>query len=152
MILRRALIVWLIIMCVEFIHGILRTVLLVPQVGDFQARQIAVFSGSILIFIITCLLVRWMHADTTRALVFIGFVWLVLTLLFELSFGRFVLHLPWHRLLEDYNIVRGGLLPFGMIFLTFSPLIAAKLRGVTFRDYGKPDVLPESEAMSFKES
>jgi hypothetical protein len=152
MILRRALAVWLIIMCAEFIHGILRTVLLVPYVGDFQSRQIAVFSGSILILIIACLFVRWMRTDTFRALASIGFVWLVLTLLFELGFGRFILHLPWHRLLEDYDIARGGLLLFGMIFLTLSPLIAARLRGVKLRDYRKPDVLPEPETISFKES
>jgi hypothetical protein len=150
--LRRALAVWLIIMCAEFIHGILRTVLLVPQVGDFQARQIAVFSGSILILIIACLFVRWMRADTIRALASIGFVWLLMTLLFELGFGRFVLHLPWQRLLEDYNVARGGLLPFGMIFLTFSPLIAARLRGVKLRDYRKPEVPPESETIPFRES
>ncbi len=49
MFLLRALAVWLVIMCVEFIHGVLRTLYLAPLVGDFQARQISVLLGSLLI-------------------------------------------------------------------------------------------------------
>jgi hypothetical protein len=139
MMLRRALAVWLIIMGAEFIHGILRAVLLAPYVGDFQARQIGVFSGSILIILIACLFVRWIGANTVRTLTYTGFVWLVLTLLFELGFGRFILRLSWQRLLSDYNIVQGGLLPFGMILLTLSPLIVARLRGIKLKNYSKPD-------------
>jgi hypothetical protein len=37
-------------------------------------------------------------------------------------------------LAADYNIARGGLLPFGMLFLLLSPLVAARLRGITFTD------------------
>ena len=32
-------------------------------------------------------------------------------------------------LLEDYDIRRGGLMLFGMIFIFFAPYLAAKLRG-----------------------
>ncbi len=34
------------------------------------------------------------------------------------------------ELASDYNVLKGGLLPFGMIFLLMSPLIAAKMRRV----------------------
>jgi hypothetical protein len=30
----------------------------------------------------------------------------------------------------DYNILRGGMLPIGLVGLTFAPLIAAWVRGV----------------------
>jgi hypothetical protein len=141
MILRKVLLVWLIILCTEFLHGILRTVLLVPYIGDFHARQIGVFSGSILIIIIVCLFIRWIGAQTVRSLIATGIIWLILMLLFELCFGRFILRLPWWKMLEDYDIARGGLLPFGMLFLTFSPLIAARLRGIRLQD-DNIDVLP----------
>lgn len=137
--------VWFIILCAEFTHGILRTVLLVPYIGDFQARQIGVFSGSMLILIIACRFIRWIGAQTVGSLLATGIIWLILMLLFELCFGRFILHLPWRKVLEDYDVMRGGLLPFGMLFLTFSPLIAAKLRGIRFQD-NKTDVLPGSNS------
>jgi hypothetical protein len=60
-------------------------------------------------------------------------MWLSLTLLFEFGLGRLVLGFSWGRLLSDYDISRGGLLPFGLILLTLSPLVAARLRGVEKR-------------------
>jgi hypothetical protein len=36
----------------------------------------------------------------------------------------------WERLAADYNVLEGGLLPFGMLVLLLSPLIAAKVRGI----------------------
>ena len=40
---------WLCIIVVEVLHGIARTTFLAPAVGDFRARQVAVFTGSFLI-------------------------------------------------------------------------------------------------------
>jgi hypothetical protein len=116
-------------MGVEFIHGILRTLYLASLIGDFRARQIGVLFGSLLVLTIASLFVLWIRAETTRALIIVGFVWLALTLSFELSFGRFVAGLSWERLTSDYDVPNGGLLPFGLIVLTLSPLIAAKVRG-----------------------
>jgi len=121
--------VWLVIMFVEFVHGILRTLCLAPLVGDFLARQIGVLLGSLLVLTIAYLFVRWIRVGTTRSLIIVGLAWLVLTLAFELSFGRFVVGLSWERLTSDYDVLNGGLLPFGLIVLTLSPLIAAKVRG-----------------------
>jgi len=38
----------------------------------------------------------------------------------------------WSRIASDYDVLRGGLLPIGLLVLTAAPLIAAKLRGVRF--------------------
>lgn len=129
MFLLRAMAVWLIIVCVESGHGTLRTLFLAPYVGDFQSRRITVFTGSLLILLIAYLFIRWIRAETTFSLIVVGAVWLALTILFEVSLGRFVLGFSWERLASDYDISRGGLLPFGLIFLMLSPLIAARLRG-----------------------
>jgi len=37
----------------------------------------------------------------------------------------------WKRISSDYNVLAGGLLPFGMLVLLLSPLIAGKIRGTT---------------------
>jgi hypothetical protein len=117
-------------MCVEFIHGVLRVMYLAPLVGDFQARQIGVPLGSLLILIIAYLFVRWIPADTTGALLIVGLLWFALTVAFELSFGRFVAGLSWERIASDYDVPHGGLLPFGLVVLMLSPFVAAKLRGL----------------------
>jgi hypothetical protein len=43
------------LIAVEFVHGILRAIFLVPVVGDFRARRIGVFIGSGLILLVACI-------------------------------------------------------------------------------------------------
>jgi hypothetical protein len=54
------------------LRAVLRTLLLVPLVGDHPARQIGVLTGSVLIFGVVCLFVRWVRAGTTPRLVAVG--------------------------------------------------------------------------------
>jgi hypothetical protein len=130
MLLLRALVVWLVIIAVETVHGIIRTLLLMPMMGDFPARQISVFTGSLLIFGVTLLLINWIAARTTLQLLMVGTIWVLLTILFEITLGRLVLDLSWDRITEDYNITRGGFLGFGLLFMAVSPLLAARFRRI----------------------
>ncbi len=133
MFLLRAFAIWLLIISAEFVHGVLRTLFLAPLAGDFQARQISVFIGSIIILAIAYFSIRWIRADNNLSFVTVGFVWLILTLLFEVGLGRFVFGFSWERILSDYDISKGGVLLFGLIILTLSPLIVYKLRGLPRR-------------------
>lgn len=128
---RRAFAVWLLIVVAEVIHGILRTLFLVPLAGDFRARQIGVFTGSLLILAIATATIRWLGLPTLARQFQVGVLWLVWMVLFELAFGRWVADLSWDRLLADYNILAGGLLPFGLLLLLLSPFLAARLRGLS---------------------
>jgi hypothetical protein len=123
--------VWVCIIIVEVLHGIARTMFLAPLVGDFRARQIAVFTGSFLIVLVAASFISWLRPANAREAAYVGIVWLVLTLTFEITFGRYVVHASWSRIASDYNLVRGGLLPIGLLVLTAAPLIAAKIRHVS---------------------
>lgn len=125
----RAFLVWLIIIVAETLHGILRNLFLAPRIGDFRARQVGVFIATFLIFIISLFFIKFIKATDKKQLLFIGVGWVVLTLLFEVSLGRF-LHLSWNRILSDYNLLKGGLMPIGLLFMMLSPLAAAKVRGL----------------------
>jgi len=128
MIFLRAFIIWLLIICAETIHGILRTIFLAPFTGDFRARQIAVFTGSLIIFTITYFSIGWINAVNKVQLFTIGLFWLILTVSFEIALGRFILNFNWERILSDYDLSKGGLLSIGLVFMIFSPFLAAKLR------------------------
>ena len=124
----RAFTVWCVLMLTESVNGILRGILLVPQVGDFRARQIGVFTGSLLIVAIAYLFVDWMQARSAKSHLLVGLFWLVLTLLFEIGLGRFVAGRSWPDVFSDFDIAHGGLLPFGLVVLTFAPLLASRFR------------------------
>ena len=70
----------------------------------------------------------WPGPTRARDLLAVGLLWLVLTLGFEILVGRLVVGASWERLAADYNVLEGGLLPFGMLVLLLSPLIAGRLR------------------------
>ena len=128
MFLLRALVVWLVIILVETVHGISRTLLFVPMIGDFPARQISVLTGSLLIFGVTLLFIKWIAARTRLQLLIVGTIWVLLTILFEITLGRLVLNLSWDRITEDYDISRGGFLGFGLLFMAVCPLLATRFR------------------------
>jgi hypothetical protein len=134
----RAIGVWVLVIVAEVLHGIARTLLLSPLVGDFRARQIAVFTGSIIILALAVTFIRWIRPSDVREAVYVGVLWLVLTLTFEIAFGRLVVGASWDRIASDYDLLRGGLLPIGLLVLTAAPLLAAKWRGVVVAGEGCP--------------
>lgn len=73
--LKRALVVWLVLIAVEFAHGTLRSIFLVPVVGDFRSRQIGVFTGSTLILAVVYLLVPWLRTADRKSLILVGVLW-----------------------------------------------------------------------------
>lgn len=121
----RAFVVWIVIILAETVHGIARIQILEPSVGEFRARQIAVFSGAAIIFLVTRSLIGWIGANGRYALVAIGLFWVVLTIAFELLIGRFVFGFSWQRIAAEYDITSGSLMPLGLVFLVFCPLLAS---------------------------
>lgn len=135
MYLLRAFTVWLLIIFAESVHGTLRQLFLAPLIGDFSARRIAFFTGMLLIFTITYFFIHWINAPTTKKLLLIGLMWMLLTASFEFGLGYFVLNYSWERIFEDYDLSRGGLMGFGLLFMFFVPYLAAKLRGNKMQTY-----------------
>src|SRR5262245_17105455 len=128
MVFRRAFAVWLILLIVESIHGVFRRLVLEPWIDDFSARQISVFTGVILILIVTYFLIDWIKVRTVRQLTLIGVMWVLLTLLFEIGLGRLVLNYSWERVLSDFNLARGGFLSIGLLIMGLAPRITSSFR------------------------
>jgi predicted metal-binding membrane protein len=127
---KKTLTVWFVMMCVEFVHGTMRTIFLLPRIGDFTSRQVGAFTGSLLIFFVAYLFAPWFGSLSKRAALTIGAAWVVLTVIFELSLGIFVLDLSPERMFRDFDVARGALFPFALLFLFFCPLLVARLRGL----------------------
>jgi hypothetical protein len=128
-VLLRGLVVWVMFMLAEVLHGTARILWLEPLIGDVKARQISVFTGLAIILAIVIASIRWIDATRVTQLWEIGLLWLGLTVGFEIVLGRFVMGLSWKRIASDYNLLQGGLMPLGLLVLTLSPLIAAKIQG-----------------------
>ena len=126
----RGLAVWLFIMLVETLHGLLRGLLLVPRVGEETAGRIGWPIGLVIVLGISIALAPWMAIRDTSALLRLGGLWAVLTLIFELAIGLLrSLDLP--RLLAELNPLAGGLTIYSLAVMFLAPLLAARLRGLT---------------------
>ena len=125
----RAFAVLLVIIFAESVHGTLRQLFLASLIGDFIARRIAFFVAILLIFLITYFFIRWIDAPNVKSLFAVGLMWMILMTLFEFGLGLFMMNYSWERMFEDYDVSRGGLMGFGLLFMIFAPWLAAKLRG-----------------------
>ena len=124
---RRATLAWMLIILAETLHGVIREIFIAPRLGDLRARQLGVFIGSAIIFAIAWMTARWLGAQSRAARLGVGILWVALTLIFEIAFGRSI-GMSWDRISSDYNPARGGLMLFGLVFMCFAPLLAARLR------------------------
>ncbi len=126
---QRAIVIWLLIAVAESVHGTLRRLFLVPQIGELPSHQIGVVVASAIIFTIAWLCIRWIGVTSSRELIHIGELWVVLTLIFEFTLG-YLLGYSVDRMLSDYNIIKGGVMSFGLLFMLFAPRLAARARGI----------------------
>ena len=133
MIILKSILVWLVFILAESLNGTARIFWLIPLLGENLAHQISFAIGSLLILVIATLFIRWLEASKLSQLLSIGLIWLLLTVLFEIALGRFVLAYSWQQIAADYNVLQGGLMPIGLVLLVFSPLIAAKIRRVSLQ-------------------
>ena len=115
-------------MLTETAHGALRELFIAPVIGGLRARQLGVFVGCAIVFIIAWLMARWLNARTRREQLLVGGFWVTLTLVFEFALGR-AMGSSWARLLADYNPLQGGLMLIGLAFMFCTPmLVKARLR------------------------
>jgi hypothetical protein len=126
----RSIGVWLVFIVAESLNGTLRNLFLAPSLGDFWAQQISFFTGSILVLTIAIVFVQWLYDFRVSQLLGVGLLWLLLTVGFEISLGRFILGYSWERIAADYNLLQNGLMSIGLVLFTLAPLIAAKIQGV----------------------
>lgn len=138
----RALAVWLLIMAIEVLSGVLRNIFLVPAIGDIPARQLGVLTGSIIILAVSYFALGRFPVKSNTALLSVGLIWMVLTIMFELFLGKVVLGVSWSTMVSDYRLDHGRLMPIGLIVMALSPLIANQLRRWrSRRTNGKPHLV-----------
>jgi hypothetical protein len=139
MLLLRSIAIWLIFIVIESINGTIRTLWLVPLVGDLRAHQISFVTGSLLILTISTIFVRWLKISSLSQSIGVGVLWMLLTAVFEVGLGRWAFGYSWAQIAVDYNLLQGRLMSLGLVLLVLAPLIATKIRdgSIVGRTYGR---------------
>lgn len=124
----RAILVWLLIMLVETVHGVARGLLLAPRVGEELASRIGWPVGMILVLLISAAAIRWVRLSGTRALLAAGAMWAVLTIGFEFLIGH-LRGMSGAEMLADLNPAT-GLMAYSALVMFLAPWLAGRYRGL----------------------
>ncbi|WP_120512958.1 hypothetical protein [Photobacterium salinisoli] len=124
----KALVIWVGILALAVANGVLRESVLVPRFGMPVALVLSGLLLSVLIIGVAYFTLPWLHISRPLVLFTVGAGWLVLTLVFEFSFGLWQGKLL-SELLEAYTFKGGNIWPVVLATTFFAPYIAAKLRG-----------------------
>ncbi len=128
MIYLRSIAIWLVFIIIESLNGTIRTLWLVASLGDLLAHQVSFVTGSLLILMIATIFVRWLKISNFSQAIGVGVLWMLLTVMFEIGLGRFVLGYSWAQIAADYDLSQGRLMSVGLVLLVLAPLIATKIR------------------------
>ncbi|MBI2717406.1 MAG: hypothetical protein HY245_06175 [Rhizobiales bacterium] len=123
----RGLAVWLLIILAETVHGTLRQFYLVPRVGEAMANRIGWPVGLAIVLAVAFLCARWVGLGKRAALLRLGAVWALLTLVFEVAVGL-ARGFDRERIAAEINPLTGGLMLWSLAVMVLAPLVAARLR------------------------
>lgn len=121
--------IWLLILTCAFLNGTFREAVLVPELGNPAALVLSGVLLSACILAVSLVLVPRLGMLQVSHCLYLGLLWLLLTLAFEIGFGRLLRHQSWPAILEAYAFRNGNIWPLVLAVTFFAPLVAARLRG-----------------------
>lgn len=125
----KALGVWVVILVLAMLNGVFRETVLIPKFGSAPGLIVSGLLLSGLILAVTFfLLLPWVGAHSASHFLLIGFGWLILTLIFEFSFGL-LRGKSLAEILEAYTFTNANLWPVVLVVTAAAPWLTARLRG-----------------------
>ncbi|WP_445476291.1 hypothetical protein ACT9XH_06205 [Methanococcoides methylutens] len=122
-----SLAVWVFFIVLAIANGVSRG-LYAPHTGELLAHQISSVIFSTVIFAVTYIFLKYSGVSGTSVqFIYVGLMWLFLTISFEFLFGHFVIGHSWERLLHDYNIFEGRIWLLVLIVTVISPWLANRI-------------------------
>lgn len=113
----------------ETLHGIARTVLVVPRIGKERATRWSALTGSLLAGLICWWLVPPIGLQGVQAHILLGLGLAAFMAAFDLAIGRLLMRKAWKKLWPDFDPRTGNYLSLGLVFLALAPLLVAWARG-----------------------
>lgn len=111
---------------IGIINGSLRQFIYLNYLHEHYANQLSVLSFIILFGIYVWSIIPWLKINTNTQALYVGSLWICLTILFEFVFGHYIMSHPWEKLLYEYNLLAGRLWILVLIWIFISPWVIYK--------------------------
>ena len=109
-------------------NGSLRQFVYTLYFNELGAHQLSALSFIILFGIYVWLIIPRLKLGSPAEAIYVGVLWLSLTIIFEFVFGHFVMNHPWEVLFHDYNLLSGRLWVIVLLWTAISPYLFFRLR------------------------
>ena len=126
----KSLSIWGAILVLAVLNGIVREKFLLPALGSGTGMFLSGVFLAAMILLLTCLTVPWLGITHRDGFLYVGLFWLLLTLVFEFSFGMLLQGKSWHAMLQAYTFSNGNIWPVVLIIAGVAPYVGAKFRGL----------------------
>ena len=124
----RYFVAWFPIIILAFANATIREAVYKRYLSELAAHQISTLTLGILARIYVWVLRRHLKLQSSGQAVGVGLMWLVMTVIFETTLGRYVLGNPWSQVLRDYNVLEGRVWPLFLLWLTVSPYVFYRIK------------------------
>ncbi len=119
----RYLLAWLPMVVIAVANGVLRETTYGKRLPELRAHQVSTLVALVLFGLyIWGLSLLWPLRSAGHAAA-VGAAWVVLTVAFEFSFGRWVAGHTWRRLLADYNLLAGRVWVLVLVWIGIAPWV-----------------------------
>ncbi len=120
---------WVILVILAIINGIIKEKVYGPYMTSLQAHQVSTFSFIAILFLFTYIFLHILPIKaTSQQYIFLGLLWLGLTIIFEFLFGHYIIGDSWDKLLAAYNIFQGHIWSLVLLATALMPWIVSKLK------------------------
>lgn len=124
---KKSIFIWLSIIPLAILNAGLREKVLTPLIGAEYSLPISGITLIIFIFIVTFILLPKLGKGKPKVYWQIGFLWIMLTLIFETCMGV-LMGKTFEQIINAYDITNGNLWLLVVIFIGFAPRLVAHIK------------------------
>ena len=119
--------IWCLFVCAAFACRLYCQGSIEARLGEKRAHRMFVVVSSMAVFFLGSTYISDYPMVDDGSLLWLGGLWLGLSLGFEILLSRVVLGLEWGQVFGDYNLRRGRLYPLLLVTVFFTPLASYHL-------------------------
>jgi predicted membrane protein len=108
-------------MIIAILNGAIRVISYGKFLPEIRAHQLSTLTGIVIVGFVVWKINQYYPMTSGQEAIKIGFIWLVMTILFEFGFGHYVMNRTWNVLLHDYRIDKGRVWGLFLIWILFVP-------------------------------
>jgi hypothetical protein len=124
----RYVLAWFPMLVIAVANGAVRQLTFAKVMSEPHAHQLSTLIGSLCIGAFIWFVVRTLPPSSSRQALFIGLVWVLLTVTFESFMGLVLQHRPVQEVFSEYNLFAGRVWTLFLVWLGVAPWIFFRLR------------------------